>query len=227
VIIRLDQAEIVSLERVQAQINQAFAANLAEELTEVIVMRVLNQVQASIRTTDLSRLLSQRETRRYIDINNVNEVEAISKLLLKLSVYQVLPKILPDLEALLRHNIEKTLNQSPVYQGLQQVPGLGNGMAELTERLAKEVTQGAYNTLTATIEEEDPVGEELTSRLIQHLSEALGAELQAKQTGQKIQSLLLDMLEEVKLNYVQRLSEQDVEQILEQTRAIRSQIIKQ
>lgn len=227
VLIRLDQSELLSLERVQEQINQALVANLAEDLAEVIVIRVLNQVQGSIRRGEISRLLSQRGTRRYIDINNVNEVEALSKLLLNLGVYQVLPKILPDLEAILQHNIEKILNQSPVYQGLLQVPGLANLPAQLTERLAKEVTQGAYSTLTATLEEKDPIGDELSSRLMQHFSEALGSELQAKQTLQQIQSLILDMLEEIKVNYVNRLPEQDVEQILEQTRAIRSHIVKQ
>jgi hypothetical protein len=49
----------------------------------------------------------------------------------------------------------------------------------------------------------------------------LGSELQAKHTLQKIQSLLTDLLEEVKVNYVERLSEEDLEDVLEQTRAIR------
>lgn len=226
VMIRLDQAELLSLERVRDQINRAFVANLAEDLTEVIVVRVLSQVQSAIRQGELIRLLSRRPTRTYIDINNVNEVEAISQLLLNLSVYQVLPKILPDLEAILRHNVEKILNQSPVYRGLQQVPGLADLPTQLTEQLAKEVTQRAYKTLTDTLENPDPVGDELVSHLVQHFSEALGSELQAKQTVEKIQSLILDMLEEIKLNYVQRLSEADFEQILEQTRAIHSQVVK-
>ncbi len=227
VLIRLDQAQLLSLERVQDQINRAFVANIAEDMTEVIVIRVLDQVQSAIRQGELVRLLSQREPRRaYININNVNEVEAISQLLVNLSVYQVLPKILPDLEAILQHNIEKILNQSPVYRGLQQVPGLAELPSQLTERLAKEVTQGAYKNITNTLENPDLTGDELVKNLVQNLSKALGSELQAKQTIEQIQSLLLEMLEEIKLNYVQRLSEADFEQILEQTRAIRSQVVK-
>jgi len=45
----------------------------------------------------------------------------------------------------------------------------------------------------------------------------------AKQRIQKIESLLSDLLEEVKVNYVQKLSEEDVEKLLEETRALRQQ----
>ncbi|GBF78647.1 flavoprotein [Aphanothece sacrum FPU1] len=38
---------------------------------------------------------------------------------------------------------------------------------------------------------------------------------------EQIESLLTDFLEEIKLNYVQSLSQEDVEDILEQTRALR------
>jgi hypothetical protein len=84
----------------------------------------------------------------------------------------------------------------------------------------KEISQGVYDVINNAMEE-DPVGEKLFRQLIQHLSDALGSEIQTKQTLQKIQSLLIDLLEEIKINYVERLSEEDLEEILEQTRAIR------
>jgi hypothetical protein len=84
----------------------------------------------------------------------------------------------------------------------------------------KEISQGVYDVINNAMEE-DPVGEKLFRQLLQHLSDALGSEIQTKQTLQKIQSLLVDLLEEIKVNYVERLSEEDLEEILEQTRAIR------
>ncbi|MBD1887779.1 hypothetical protein [Coleofasciculus sp. FACHB-SPT9] len=225
VFMRLHQAQLLNLESIRVQINRGFAANFAEELAEVIVIRVINQLQGSIRGGELTRWLSGREARPYVDINNVNEVEAIATLLMKVTVNQVLPKIQPDLEAILQHNIEKILSQSPFYRGLQQVPGVGTIPTQITEKLVKEISLAAYNTLTASLED-DPVGAELSKHLMEHFTEALGSEVQRQQTVQKIQSLLFDLLEEMKLNYVQRLSEQDLEQVLEETRAIR-QIVKQ
>jgi hypothetical protein len=189
-----------------------------------VVIRVINQVQVSIQRGEFVRWLTQRDQKDYVDINNINEVEAIAKLMMNLTVHQVMPKIMPDVEALLRHNIEKILNQSPVYQGLQNVPGLGHLPTQMTERLVAEISQGAYNTLIAALED-DPVGDEIFRRLVQHFSEAVGSEVQRQHTLPKLQSLLTDFLEEIKINYVQRLSEEDLEQILEQTRSIR-QIVK-
>lgn len=220
VTIRLNQAKLIDLERIQQQVSQGFVAAIAEDVTEVVVVRVINQVQSSIREGDMARLLSKREVRPYVDINNTDEVAALTTLMTQLVVHRVLPKIQPDVEALLQHNLDKAIKQSPAYQTLEQLPGLVGLQHQLTERLARDITQAVYEGLNAAIEE-DPVGEELFKRLIEHLSEAVGTEMQAKQTLQRVQSLLTDLLEEIKINYVERMSEQDLEEILEQTRAIR------
>jgi len=220
VTIRLNQAELLDLERIQRQISQGFVANIAEDLTEVVVIRVINQVQGSIQRGDITKWLSKRDIRPYIQINDTDEVAALSTLVMQLTVYQVLPKIRPDIEALLQHHLEKVLNQLPAYRGLSQVPGLGQLPYQLTEGLAKEISQAIYDGLNSALEE-DPVGDQLLRRLLEHLSEAVGSEIQATQTLQTIQSLLTDLLEEIKINYVEHLSEEDLEEVLEQTRAIR------
>ena len=69
---------------------------------------------------------------------------------------------------------------------------------------------------------EDPVSAKLSSQLVQRFSEALGEQIQQKHVLLELQSLLVDFLEEVKLNYVRRLSQEDFNKILEQTRQLRS-----
>ena len=219
VIIRLHQAELLDLEPIQKQVTQGFVANIAEDLTEVVVIRVINQAQSSIQKGDLAQWLSQKQ-RPYINLNDTDEVAALTTLMIQLTVYQVLPKIRPDLEALLQHHLAKILNQSPAFAGLQALPGIAKLQQDLTERLVKEISQGVYDAINSAMIE-DPQGEQLFRTLIQHLSEVLGSEIQTKQTLQKIQSLLIDLLEEIKVNYVERLSQEDLEEILEQTRAIR------
>lgn len=217
VIIRLGQAELLNLEPVKTQINRGFVANFAGELTQIVVLRILSQTQSIIRSGEIGRWLSGRvQERAYIDINNTNEVEAIAKVLINLTVYQVIPKIQPDIEAIIRHNIERALNQLPVYQGMQKIPGLGQLPHDLIERLSKEITTTTYNAIAAVLED-DPVGTQLTNDLIHNFSEVIKSELQRNQTIEKVQSLLLDMLEEIKLNYVESYSEAEFEQILQQT----------
>jgi hypothetical protein len=216
--IRLHQAELVNLERVQAQVTHGFVAGIAEEITEVVVIQVLNQVQGAIQRGEVTRWLMQAGSRQQITVNDVDEVSAIASLLTKTTVYQVFPKIQPDLEALLRHSVATVLQQSPPYQILKTLPGLENLQVQLTQRLATEVIQTAHNTLTGALE--DKVGAELTNRLVKHFTEAMGAEVQQQEVIREIQLLLTDLLEEVKLNYVQRSAEVDVEAVMDETRKL-------
>lgn len=222
VLIRLDQAKLLNLHPVRRQINQGIIANFAEEITEIVVVRIINQIQGSIKQGDLIRWLLQKENLRpYIDINNINEVEAIAGIFVQAVVYQVLPKIQPEIIAILRHNIDNAFNTSPIYRSLQNFPGVGQMQTQLGEQLATQIATNLYKALVSTVE--DPVAAKLSSQLMEGFSSSLGAEIQKKQVVTEIQSLLSDFLEEVKINYVQRLSREDIEQIIAQTRQMRSQ----
>lgn len=221
VAIRLDQARMINLQPVSKQINQALVANFAEELTEIVVVRVINQIQGSITRGEITTWLQQNEKLRpYIDINNVNEVEAIASLLIQTIVYQVLPKIQPELNALIQHNIDNALHQIPIYKNLQALPGIGQAQTQINQQLATQITTNLYNAIVNAVE--DPIGAKLTSNLTQSFSQALGTEIQRKHVTSEIQTLLFDFLEEVKLNYIKRLSQEDIDQIIEQTRKIRA-----
>jgi hypothetical protein len=222
VFVRLDQAQLLDLHPIRKQVQQGIVANFAEELTEIVVVRVINQIQGSIKRGELTHFLFQKENLRpYIDINNVNEVEAIAGILIQAIVYQVLPQIQPELVAILRHNIESALKQAPIYRNLLILPGVGQMQNQLSEQLATQITTNLYDAVVSAVK--DPVAAKLSSQLLQRFTQALGGEIQKKQVLTEIQSLLFDFLEEIKLNYVQRMSEEDLEQIIEQTRKLRTQ----
>lgn len=218
VTIRLHQARLVNLDAVIEQVNRGFAANFAEEISEVVVMRVINQAQGAIQRGEITRWLFQPpSSRAYIDLNNTNETEAIANLFTKLLVYDVLPKIQPDVEAILRHSLTSALK--PVHQSIQVIPGLEALSQQLTERLVSELTKTAYGALVASLE--DPVGAQLSNQLVQHFQEALSTGVQDKHTLDRLETLLSDLLEEVKVNYIQRLSEEDLESVIEQAEQLR------
>ncbi len=223
VLFRLDEAEILKLHGFRKQIEQGIVANFAEEITQMVVVRVIDQTQQSIKSGDLTRWLKQSTSvNSYVDINNINEIEAISGIVVKATVYQVLPKIQPEILALLQHNINRALNQSPIYRNLHNLPGMGEMQSQLSKQLATEIIANLYKALVSSVE--DPVAAKLSSQLIQRFSETLGDEMQQKRVLTEIQLLLFDFLEEVKINYVQRLSQEDMEQILEKTRQLKNQV---
>ncbi len=219
VTIRLGQSQLLDLERVRAQVSQGFVTNFAEDLTEVVVVRVINQIQGSIQRGSLPLLSAANTPRDYIDINDINEIEAIANILLRIVLYRVLPQVQPDVEQLLRYNLDSLLKQLPAIQTLERLPGLGSLPAQLTQRLANELTTTTYQTLTGSFE--DPVGSKLTAQLTQRFGEALVRELTQQHALEEIRSLLRDLLEEIKINYVERLSHEDLEEVMEQTRKLR------
>ncbi|MEO0013841.1 MAG: hypothetical protein RLZZ535_2230, partial [Cyanobacteriota bacterium] len=48
VTIRLNQAQIINLNSIQKQLSQGLVAGIAEDVTEVVIIRIINQIQASI-----------------------------------------------------------------------------------------------------------------------------------------------------------------------------------
>lgn len=219
VTVRLDQAKLIDLSRVRAQASQGFVANISEDMAEVVVIQVIDRLQASIERGDTTRWLLQSVNRPYIDLNQRDEVQELTTHVLKTTVYKVLPKIKPDLEALLQHNIDMILSQSPAYQTLKTVPLIGDVPQQLNQRLVAEVTEGLYSAIVTALE--DKVGAELINKLVKNFGETLTGELQQQRSVQELQALVIDLLEEVKINYVRRLSEEDVEGLLEETRQIR------
>ncbi len=219
VTIRLDHSGIINLDRVRNQASQGFVANISEDMAEVVVIQVIERLQSSIERGEFSRWFVQSVNRPYIDLNQRDEIQELTTHLVQTTVYKVLPKVKPELEAVLRHSIDTILSQSPAYQGLKAMPLVGDLPRQINERLVSDVTNGVYDAIVLAFE--DKVGAELISKLVKSFGQNLTAELQQQRSLQELQSLATDLLEEVKVNYVRRLSNEDVEGILEETRQIR------
>ena len=195
-------------------------AGIAEDVTEVVVIRLINQMQTSVRQGDIGRLLSQSGANPYIDINNTNEIAEIIRILAKTIADRVLPAVKPEAETLLQYSIEKALKQSPAYQGIKFLPGSERIISTLSQQLISQSYEAFSGALQAALGE-DKQFDRLLESLVANISKSVSSELQAQQSIDKIELLLLDFLEEIKINYVERLSTEDIEEILEQTRSIR------
>ncbi|MEC4803205.1 MAG: hypothetical protein SAJ12_14570 [Jaaginema sp. PMC 1079.18] len=220
VTVRLHQSRLLDMKAIQKQASQGFVASIAEDVTEVVVVNILNQVQGSIQRGEFADIFSQATAKPYIDLNDVNETAEITKLLLNVVINDVMPEIRPDVEALLTYSIDKAIAESPVYQGVRALPGMDNFKKQLTQQLTSGLYGGVYSALQTLIRE-DPEFDKLLEALFEHLSQSFGSELQTQQSLERLEYLLTALIEEVKVNYVQRLSEEDMESILDQTRALR------
>ncbi|MGB3614881.1 MAG: hypothetical protein WBA10_13895 [Elainellaceae cyanobacterium] len=209
--VRLHQSGLVDMEQALQQVTHEPAAYLSERVATFALVRLINQAKESVETGALVQAILGEET-PYIQISDVDKVDALSDRLLDLAIYRVLPEVQPDVEALLRHSIQGAVKESDVYQGLQQVPGLDNipeaAITDLSDYLAKQT----YEVLVESYS--DTQGRVLFDQLAQDFRGAFLNELKDAKTQRELQTLLAGLLEEVKLNYVQRSSDHNPEDTL-------------
>jgi len=215
VAIRLDRAQILDLEPLRRRASEFVLAGVAAEMTETVVIQVLDQVQTAIRQDALVEALrSLEQSDDYIDLNDVDEVEELSQRLIGVSVYDVLPKIRPDLEALLQHTVFGAVEALPAYQSLKLVPG----MQDLPKRISHEVVGAIYGGIVGAIE--DPVGAKLTQNLTQNFATVLKTEVEKPKNLDEIEALLVALVDEIKINYVRRSGTRDIETVVREAKRL-------
>ncbi|MEG5016769.1 MULTISPECIES: hypothetical protein [unclassified Microcoleus] len=199
VLVRLHKSGLVNLDRVVAQVTYEPVAYLANTMSEYMMVRFINQAKSSIKQGDVAQMLLAQQP--YLHVNQENTIEQITKRILDLTIYKVLPQVQPDLEELLHHNLEATIKQSDFYQILQTFSPINILPTEMTEQLANYLAQTAVDVVATTYE--DDKGRKILDNFSQEFNQSLRRELQDEKTLAELQSLLSDLLEEVKLNYIQ------------------------
>lgn len=219
---RLHQVGWLNLEPLQAEARRDFAIGFARELTQLAGIQAIDQIQAAIRRGDVMQWLLYPELRReYVQVNEQNEIKAITTRVVDIIVYQVLPQLQPDLKVLISYNLQYLFDQLPGYRQLKFVPGAKSLPQHMTERFTQDLSERAYQNLIQIWE--DPEINRMITQLIEHFRNALAAELQQKHNTQEIEDLLIDMLEEIKINYVKGITEVGIEQIVDEAEQIHRQ----
>ncbi|MGF1460747.1 MAG: hypothetical protein ACFBSG_17180 [Leptolyngbyaceae cyanobacterium] len=215
VTVRINQSQLINLIPLRNRVNRIFVSTFAVELTEIVVLRIIDQVQNLVRDGDVAEwLLALGSEAQYIDINGVNEVEAIANKFTTITMYQVLPAVKPEVDALLQHSILQALDQAPGFQGFRGLPGIGNLPEQIAQQVVSEISKNLYQAATGAIEDEK--GAELTQNLITKVGETLRHEVQQNKTVDELEQWTVALLEEIKINYVKQLSAEDLDGIREQ-----------
>jgi hypothetical protein len=203
----------------QKQINQSFVATFSGELTQAVIVRIFDQMEDSVKQLDFQKLIAEGAGNDYIDINNTNEVAAIASIVLQTTLEDILPQMRPNLEALLTHATENALQQVSVYKGVAQIPGLGAIQQQVTEQIVLQISQSLFHGIK-NMPPMDPTTVKLSEDLVNNLREILIQEMRRSKSIDKIKLLLVDLLQEIKINYVKKLSQQEWEVILAKTKSI-------
>jgi hypothetical protein len=217
--IRLNDSKLLTYQRIKKQISQGFVAGIAGDITQIVVLRIVNQVQKTIEKGSIEQILFKEETKEYINLSGKNESAEIVKLLINLIVYEMLPEIRPEVEVLLTYIFYKTITESPIYQNIENLPGLQTFPNNISNKLATQSYQILLDSIN-NILKEDPIFEKHLEKIIEKATKTLNLRPNARYDINKIEELLVILLEEVKINYIQQLSDEDIEVLMDETRAI-------
>jgi hypothetical protein len=147
----------------------------------------------------------------YIDLNGIDELPVIAQRLGSVIVNQVLPHIKPEIDTLLSHSVTGALAQAPAYQGLRILPGFDQLSQQLSLQISAEVSKNLYLTLQKILS--DPSSGALTGKVISSFVHHFREEIQKDNTLKEIQTLTTELIEELKINYVERIATEDTDKL--------------
>lgn len=214
VIIRLHQVRSPDMKKLAAALRLTVITSFAKEITDVILIQGINQVQYKLGNGYLQKQVfpdpTENTARPNVQINPPGKIQIIGRDLWEAVSCDVLPEIQPQLEAFLTYHVEKSLQNIKIYRGLQRLPLLKILPHKISQNLAIRLTRAiahgpekAYqNKINKSKEISDPVGEKLREQLITGFRSNLMIALQQERTITEIENLITDWLEEIKINYL-------------------------
>ncbi|WOD38244.1 hypothetical protein [Nodosilinea sp. E11] len=213
--IRINQSNLINLDPIQNSISRFVISQVAVEVTEIVVLRIIDQMQALIRDGSLTQtLLEPASNRRYIDVSGMNDLEVLAQRLAALTVYNVLPQVKPEVDDLLKHTVTQAFDRAPGYQGFRQLPGIGNLPDQVAQQVVAQLSANLYSAVKGSLENQ--AGGEKTQALIDKLTETFKIQLKENENIEELEALVVNFLEEFKLNYVKRLAAEDVDRLIEE-----------
>jgi hypothetical protein len=214
--IRLHRTQLLDVENLVGQITHEPAAYLSDRVSKFALVRLINQTQASVQQPAWFSSWSQND--RHGSNTGLDKLDQITDRLLQLVALRVMPAVKPDLEQLLRHSLRQGLAGSDLYSGLRQLPGIESLPGEALDNLSKYLAQTSCDVLANSYA--DPESRVLLDQLNRDFRHTLGQELRSTTNSQELRQLLVDLLEELKVTYIQHSEQDDPKTTLQEVDAL-------
>ncbi|MGB3136927.1 MAG: hypothetical protein WBB18_09005, partial [Nodosilinea sp.] len=92
--------------------------------------------------------------------------------------------------------------------------GIGDLPDQVAKQVVAQISANLYGALKGSLENE--TGGQLTQNLVQKLVATFRLQLKENEDVEELEALVVNFLEEFKLNYVKRLAAADVERLIEE-----------
>jgi hypothetical protein len=210
VVERLSQARLINVEPLRAAVSRAVVSLLALELFEVLALQLVDGTQSLIRSPQWPRWI--RGLRSHQSVLGVEDQQLLELVRLwgPLVLGQVAPRLAPELQSLLGHALQRSLQEVP--GGAILPTGLSRQLAVGMVDSLLDLSRGTAQRLARSDERQAELLQQATDRLL----EELAAALEQAGTLERSQELLCSLLQQVKRNYIGQVNRAGIDALMDE-----------
>ncbi len=216
---RLHTSGLITIEPIRAVISRGVVALLAVELFEVLALQLIDGLQQLIRSRRWPMRIRALRSHQMVVSNNERELVELVRIWGPLLLVRVAPRLAPELQGVLGHALQQSLQNAIVPPGLRQLQPLLQVEKGLTRQLAGGMVDSLLDLTRTTgerLSRRDDQQLELLQRFIDRFWEELAEALESGPALERSQQLLCTFLEEFKGNYLSQISRAGIEGLIEE-----------
>jgi hypothetical protein len=216
---RLQTSGLINLEPLRAVISRWVVALLAVELFEVLVLQILDGLQQIIRSGRWPDRLRGLRSHQSVLTGDGQEMVKLLRIWAPLLLVQVAPRLAPELQGVLGHALQQSLEMGVVPGPLRGLEPLLRMEQGLSRQLASGMVESLLDLSRSTGErlgQRDDQQLDLLRRCVDRFWEELAAALESGNALATSQELLCAVLEELKGSYVSQVNRASIEVLIDE-----------
>jgi len=216
---RLQSSGLINIEPLRAVVSRGVVALLAVELFEVLALQLIDGTQGLIRSRRWPSRIRALRSHQTVVNSDERELVALVRIWAPLLLVQVAPRLAPELQGVLGHALQQSLQNSVVPPPLRQLQPLLKVELGLSRQLAGGMVESLLELTRTTGErlgQRDDQQSELLHRCIDRIGEELALALETGPALERSQQLLCTLLEVFKANYLSQISRAGIETLIDE-----------
>ncbi|MFM7087614.1 MAG: hypothetical protein ACKOXO_11575 [Cyanobium sp.] len=215
---RLQSSGLISIEPLRAVISRGVVALLAVELFEVLALQLIDGLQGLIRSRRWPARLRALRSHQSVS-GEGRELVQLLRIWAPLLLGRVAPRLAPELQGVLGHALQQSLQSTMVAPPLRRLQPLLQMEEGLSRQLAGGMVDSLIDLTRSTGERlgrRDDQQLELLQTVIDRFWEELAQALEQGSALEQSQRLLCAFLEEFKRTYMSQISRAGIEVLIDE-----------
>jgi len=216
---RLQTSALINLEPLRAVISRGVVALLAVELFEVLALQLLDGLQQLIRSRRWPMRIRALRSHQTVVSPEEQELAELVRIWAPLLLVRVAPRLAPELQGVLGHALQQSLQNAMVPGPLRQLQPLLQMEQGLSRQLAGGMVESLLDLGRSTgdrLARRDDQQLALLQQFIDRFWEELAAALESGPALERSQQLLCALVEDVKRTYVSQISRAGIEGLMDE-----------